>query len=81
MINLGSRTGSDGGKFNIFRPLVNMSKINIIKLGHNLGLDYTKTVSCYQATTDGKACGQCESCVFRKDAFTKNNLKDETIYI
>ena len=81
MINLGSRTGSEGGKFNIFRPLVNMSKINIIKLGHNLGLDYTKTVSCYQATTDGKACGQCESCVFRKDAFTKNNLKDETIYI
>ena len=81
MINLGSRTGSDGGKFNIFRPLVNMSKINIIKLGHNLGLDYTKTVSCYQATTDGKACGQCESCIFRKDAFTKNNLKDETIYI
>ena len=81
MINLGSRTGSEGGKFNIFRPLVNMSKINIIKLGHNLGLDYTKTVSCYQATTDGKACGQCESCIFRKDAFTKNNLKDETIYI
>ena len=81
MINLGSRTGSEGGKFNIFRPLVNMTKINIIKLGHNLGLDYTKTVSCYQATTDGKACGQCESCVFRKDAFTKNNLKDETIYI
>ena len=81
MINLGSRTGSEGGKFNIFRPLVNMSKINIIKLGHNLGLDYTKTVSCYQATTDGKACGQCESCIFRKDAFTKNNLKDETISI
>ena len=81
MINLGSRTGSEGGKFNIFRPLVNMTKINIIKLGHNLGLDYTKTVSCYQATTDGKACGQCESCIFRKDAFTKNNLKDETIYI
>ena len=81
MINLGSKTGSEGGKFNIFRPLVNMSKINIIKLGHNLGLDYTKTVSCYQATTDGKACGQCESCIFRKDAFTKNNLKDETIYI
>ena len=81
MINLGSRTGSEGGKFNIFRPLVKITKINIIKLGHNLGLDYTKTVSCYQATTDGKACGQCESCVFRKDAFTKNNLKDETIYI
>ncbi|MDA9181258.1 7-cyano-7-deazaguanine synthase, partial [Gammaproteobacteria bacterium] len=81
MINLGSKTGSDGGKFNIFRPLVNMSKINIIKLGKSLGLDYTNTVSCYQATENGEACGLCESCVFRKNAFLNNGLKDETIYI
>lgn len=81
MINLGSKTGSCGNKFNIFRPLVDMSKIDIIRLGHSLGLDYTKTISCYQATIDGKACGICESCKFRKSAFIDNNLRDETIYI
>ena len=58
-----------------------MSKIDIIKLGQSLGLDYTNTVSCYQATENGEACGLCESCVFRKNAFLNNGLKDETIYI
>lgn len=81
MINLGSKTGSEGNMFKIHRPLVDMSKIEIIRLGHSLGLDYTNTISCYQATTDGKACGLCESCIFRKNAFIGNNLPDETIYI
>ncbi|MEL0102870.1 MAG: 7-cyano-7-deazaguanine synthase QueC [Gammaproteobacteria bacterium] len=81
MINLGSKTGSEGNMFKIHRPLVDMSKIEIIRLGHSLGLDYTNTISCYQATTDGKACGLCESCIFRKNAFVENNLPDETIYI
>ena len=81
MINLGSKTGSEGRKFNIFRPLVDMSKIDIIKLGHSLGVNYKKTVSCYQATQEGKACGLCESCTFRKKAFLDNDLVDETIYI
>jgi len=81
MINLGSKTGADGGKFNIFRPLINMKKIDIIKLGHTFNLDYSRTVSCYQATKDGKACGVCESCLFRKRAFIDNGLSDETIYI
>lgn len=81
MINLGSKTGADGGKFHIHRPLVGMKKIDIIKTGKNLGLDYKKTVSCYQATPDGKACGNCESCEFRKNAFIDNGLDDETVYI
>lgn len=81
MINLGSKTGSEGGKINILRPLVNMSKIDIIKLGHSLGLNYSNTISCYQATENGKACGLCESCIFRKSAFLNNGLEDETIYI
>ena len=81
MINLGSKTGSEGKIFNIHRPLVEMSKIEIIKLGHSLGLDYRNTISCYQASKDGKACGLCESCIFRKKAFVENNLVDETIYI
>ena len=57
------------------------AKIDIIKTGKNLGLDYKKTISCYQATSDGKACGNCESCEFRKNAFIDNGLDDETVYI
>jgi 7-cyano-7-deazaguanine synthase len=58
-----------------------MKKNDIIKLGHSLGLNYLQTVSCYQATADGKACGICESCLFRKKAFEENELADETLYI
>ena len=81
MINLGSKTGAEGGKFLIHRPLVDMKKNEIINLGKSLGLNYSRTISCYQATFDGKACGLCESCVFRKNAFLENGLEDETIYI
>jgi len=81
MINLGSKTGSEGGQFNIHRPLINMKKTEIITIGKSLGLDYRKTISCYQATSDGKACGVCESCLFRKNAFLELGLEDETIYV
>ena len=81
MINLGSKTGSEGGQFNIHRPLINMKKTEIISTGKSLGLDYRKTISCYQATSDGKACGGCESCLFRKNAFLELGLEDETIYV
>ncbi|MFL2549893.1 MAG: 7-cyano-7-deazaguanine synthase QueC [Gammaproteobacteria bacterium] len=81
MINLGSKTGSEGGQFNIHRPLINLKKTEIISTGKSLGLDYRKTISCYQATSDGKACGVCESCLFRKNAFLELGLEDETIYV
>ena len=81
MINLGSKTGSEGDQFNIHRPLINMKKTEIISTGKSLGLDYRKTISCYQATPDGKACGVCESCLFRKNAFLELGLEDETIYV
>ena len=69
MINLGSKTGVEGGSLKIHRPLVSMSKAQIVKLGHSLGVDYKKTISCYQATDNGKACGKCESCELRKKGF------------
>ena len=81
MINLGSKTGAEGGKFQIHRPLVDMSKAQIIELGHSLGIDYKKTISCYQASNDGKACGKCESCELRRKGFSENGLPDETLYI
>lgn len=80
MINLGSKTGVEGGSLKIHRPLVSMSKAQIVKLGHSLGIDYKKTISCYQATDNGKACGKCESCELRKKGFFENGLPDETLY-
>ena len=80
-VNLGSKSGDEYNKINIYRPLVNMKKIDIIRLGQSLGIDYTKTVSCYQATIDGKACGFCDSCKLRRNAFVDNNIPDQTLYI
>ena len=81
MINIGSKTGSEGGNFTIHRPLVNLSKAEIVKLGHSLGVNYKRTVSCYQANEEGRACGKCESCDLRKQGFLDNNFPDETLYI
>ncbi len=81
MINLVSKTVVEGGSLKIHRPLISMSKAQIVKLGHSLGVDYKKTISCYQATDNGKACGKCESCELRKKGFFENGLPDETLYI
>ena len=45
-----------------------------------MGLDYSKTISCYQADQDGKACGRCDSCRLRSKGFLDAGLEDPTIY-
>ena len=80
MINLGTKTGVDGRKLNIHTPLINMSKSEIIKYGDSLGVDYSQTVSCYQLDNEGRACGKCDSCKFRKEGFRLSGVKDQTIY-
>jgi 7-cyano-7-deazaguanine synthase len=67
MINLGTKAGVDGDKLNIYTPLIDMSKSEIIKYGYSLGVDYSQTVSCYQLDDKGRACGICDSCKFRKE--------------
>ena len=69
MINLGTKSGSEGSSFKIITPLINMTKAEIIKTGLNLGVDYSDTVSCYSLSNSGKACGNCDSCKFRKKGF------------
>lgn len=80
MINLGTKTGVDGRKLNIHTPLIDMSKSEIIKYGDSLGVDYSQTVSCYQLDNEGRACGKCDSCKFRKEGFRLSGVKDQTIY-
>lgn len=63
----------------IVAPLVNLSKDQIIKMGSELGVDFSMTHSCYDPI-DGKACGHCDSCIIRAKAFIKSGVKDTTKY-
>ena len=79
-INLGTKTGVDGKQLKINTPLINMSKKDIIKYGHDMGIDYSQTVSCYQLDNDGNACGHCDACKLRKEGFLLAGLDDPTVY-
>ncbi len=80
MANLATKAGVEGQKLNIHTPLINMSKAEIISTGTRLGVDYSLTVSCYQADQQGRACGLCDSCRLRRDGFEAAGVPDPTIY-
>ena len=79
-INLGTKLGVEGSHFRIHTPLIKMTKAEIITKGHGLGVDYSLTLSCYNPTDSGLACGKCDSCKFRKDGFKDAGLPDPTKY-
>lgn len=81
MANLATKTGVEGQSIQIETPLINLSKAEIIKLGLSMGVDYSKTVSCYQANTQGLACGKCDSCRLRAEGFSAAQIADPTLYI
>ncbi len=81
MANLATKAGVEGQKLVIHTPLISLSKAEIIKLGNDLGVDYSLTVSCYSADEQGRACGMCDSCRFRKQGFIDAGIADPTIYI
>ena len=80
MINLGTKSGVEGTSLKIVTPLINMTKSEIIKVGTDLNVDYSQTVSCYSLSDSGEACGVCDSCIFRKKGFFDANINDPTIY-
>ena len=80
MANLATRAGVEGKKLTIHAPLMKMSKADIVKRGTELGVDYSLTVSCYQAQPNGAACGRCDSCRLRAAGFAEAGLDDPTIY-
>ena len=79
MANLATRAGVEGAGFTFHTPLINLSKADIIRRGINLGIDYSLTISCYQADTEGRACGVCDSCRFRAEGFTAAGVKDPAL--
>ena len=81
MANLATKTGVEGSKISIHAPLIKMNKAEIIKLGLEHNVDYSMTVSCYQASEDGHACGKCDSCRLRREGFERLGIQDPTLYL
>ena len=80
MANLATKAGVEGNKLTIRAPLMHLSKKEIIQTGLRLGVDFSLTVSCYQADEAGRACGVCDSCRIRKAGFAAANVGDPACY-
>lgn len=71
LANLATKAGVEGDPFIIHAPLLEMTKVDIIKRGHELGVDYSLTQSCYDPSDSGNPCGQCDACRLRDAAFSE----------
>ena len=80
MANLATKAAVNGRRLVLHTPLMHLSKADIVKLGKQLGVDYSVTVSCYQADSEGRACGVCDSCRLRRAGFEAAGIPDVTRY-
>jgi 7-cyano-7-deazaguanine synthase len=80
LANVATKVGVEGGVMQICAPLSALSKAEIIRAGVALGVDYSATVSCYQADALGRACGLCDSCRLRREGFEAADVPDPTRY-
>jgi 7-cyano-7-deazaguanine synthase len=77
---LATKAGVEGHGFRVHAPLMRMSKADIVREGVRLGIDFSRTVSCYQADNAGRACGRCDACRLRAEGFTVAGVPDPTRY-
>jgi 7-cyano-7-deazaguanine synthase len=80
LANLATKRGVEGKTVKILTPLIDLTKAQTVELGVSLGVDYSLTVSCYQANQQGEACGVCDSCRLRKKGFSDAGQLDPTRY-
>ena len=80
MANLATKAAVEGRPLRIHAPLIALTKADIIRRGTALGVDYSLTVSCYQADDQGRACGRCDSCRLRRAGFAAAGVPDPTPY-
>ncbi|KAF0205448.1 MAG: queuosine biosynthesis protein [Gallionellaceae bacterium] len=80
MANLATQAAVEGHPLTLHAPLLHLSKAEIIQQGIKLGVDFSITVSCYQADEQGRACGVCDSCRLRRTGFELAGVKDSTRY-
>jgi len=80
MANLATKAGVEGKRLTLHRPLIYLTKAEIIRRGANLDVNLADTVSCYQATAEGLACGRCDACRLRRAGFERARISDPTRY-
>lgn len=81
MANLATQAAIEGRRMQIRTPIIAFSKADIVREGLRLGVDFSQTVSCYQADADGRACGRCDACRLRADGFRAAGVPDNTRYL
>lgn len=81
LANVATKAGVEGAGIRIHAPLMRMSKADIAREGQRLGVDFSETVSCYQADAQGRACGHCDACRLRSQGFQAAGLPDPTRYV
>ena len=81
LADVGTKAGVEGRGVRLVAPLLHWSKAQIIQEGMRLGVDYSLTVSCYQADPQGRACGVCDSCRLRREGFNAAGVPDSTRYV
>ena len=80
LANLATKRAVEGAPIRIEAPIVKMSKAEIVRHGHELGVDFSLTVSCYNADAQGRACRACDACRFRREGFERAGIPDPTRY-
>jgi len=80
MANLATKRAVEGQPIRIVAPIIAMNKAEIVRRGHELGVDFSLTVSCYNADAAGRGCALCDSCRIRHDGFGRSGLPDATRY-
>ena len=80
MAKLATRAGVEGNELTIHTPLIHLTKSQIIRRGLELGVDYALTSTCYDPTSDGRACGKCDACQLRLKGFAENAIEDPAPY-
>jgi len=80
LANLATKAGVEGTRLRIQAPLMRIGKADIVREGLRLGVDFSSTVSCYRADSDGRACGHCDACRLRAQGFAEAGVADPTRY-
>jgi 7-cyano-7-deazaguanine synthase len=81
MANLATQAAIEGRRMHIRTPIIAMTKADIVREGVRLGVDFSQTVSCYQADLQGLACGRCDACRLRAEGFRAAGVPDNTRYL
>ena len=82
MANLATRGGVEGTTpIRIQTPLLHLTKREIVELGVSLGVDYSLTLSCYDPSPNGIACGHCDACHLRLKGFSEASVADPASYV